>query len=283
MKKIIITEKQFNKLKDTYRLWFDGVDGYGHICENEEDEVTADEVDITSFKPKKELADRIWNNGLINSEVRLHLLDIADDFIDFLDISWVKYKDIVLTGSICNFNWSDKSDIDIHIIFDFKDIDDNVELVKAYVDSKKNEWNSLHDNLKIYNFNVELYVEDINESAISQGIYSLEKNKWIKKPSKNNIKLHSVDTIKDVAAEIMTLIDDLVICFNNCDNDVYLKDINKQITEIIDLVKKMRKSQLESSGEMSIGNIVYKSLRREGYLDLLYNIKNQIYDKLNSL
>lgn len=281
---IKITEEQFSQLKDSYRMGFDSVGGYGHITENSEEEVEASEVDLSSFEPQTHLADEIWDGLELNPRVRLTLLDIADDFIETLDFDFVQYKDIVLTGSICNYNWSDFSDIDIHVIYDFSEIDDNENLIRSYVDAKKQEWSANHDDLAIYGFRVELYVENSNDKpAVSNGIYSLEKNKWIKKPSKDNISLHSTDEIKEISAEFMTMIDDIELCYEAAETNSALEYIQDKITELCELIKDMRKKQLALNGEMAIGNIVYKSLRREGYIDKLYELRNSIYDEINSI
>ena len=92
-----------------------------------------------------------------------------------------------MTGSLCNYNWSTYSDIDLHIVIDFSEISDKKDLVQEYFDAKKNEWNNSHTNLTIHNFNVELYVEDIVNDSVRGGIYSLEQNKWIKKPSYDDL------------------------------------------------------------------------------------------------
>lgn len=281
--KIKITEAQFKNLKDTYRMGFDKSSGCGHISENIEDEVEASEIDLSSFEPQKQLSQEIWDGDKLDSRVRLALLDIAEDFIDTLNLDWVKDKDIVLTGSICNYNWSNYSDIDIHVIYDFSEIDDNTELVRAYADAKKKEWSINHEDLTIYGFNVELYVEDSNEPPVSSGVYSLKKNKWIKKPSKENIRLHSEKEIKDLSAELMTMIDEVELCYEAADYDAALEHVQDKVLEIWDLIKKMRKSQLADEGEMSIGNIAYKILRREGYIDKLHQLRNSIYDEINSI
>ena len=137
-------------------------------------------IDFTSFEPQDELNPKIWeSNGLINSRVRMRLLDIADTFIDSLDIDWVEIDDIILTGSLANFNWSKFSDFDVHVVLRFKDVDERVEFVSNYFNSKKKIWNNEHDNLKIYGFPVEMYVQDSEEDHTSSGIYSLEKiNGW---------------------------------------------------------------------------------------------------------
>ena len=66
----------------------------------------ADEVKLDSFKAEDHLAPKIWKGMMLNSKVRLKLLDIADDFWDTCNLGWVKLRGIHLTGSICNFNWS---------------------------------------------------------------------------------------------------------------------------------------------------------------------------------
>ena len=272
---------------DQFSVGFDadGALGYAHVVgENIFPEVDAKDVSLSSFKNNDELNPKIWYNGKLNSRVRLRLLDIADDFIDFLDIHWVKPLDIVITGSLANFNWSKYSDIDLHIIFDFKEIDDNVELVRNYMDSSKSNWNMSHDNIKIMGFPIEIYVEDKKDNRISSGVYSLQKNEWISKPSSvPNIKLEKY-TIKDKAARLMTKIDDLLDEADECGDDDYKLSIAyKRASLLFNKIKSIRKHGLEDKGEMSVGNIVFKVLRRTGYLDKLYNIKTDLYDRLSSI
>lgn len=282
-KTIIVTEKQFKNLKDTFRLGMEG--GYCHVIdENAEFEVDADQVDLSSFKPKESLTQSLWNGDELNPRVRLRLLDIADDFIDFLGIEGVEPVDIRLTGSICNYNWSDQSDIDVHIVYRFKEIDDDIELVENYVDTKKNEWNDMHDSLTIYGFNVEFYVEDESQVDISAGEYSLEKGEWLKTPSKEDVILKGKDEIKYMSSKIMTILDDYSDLFYYVQDDSHkLEELGNDLEDFRVFLKNMRSQQLDKDGEMAIGNIVYKVLRRTGYLDTLYDLQNKVYDKLNSI
>jgi hypothetical protein len=96
-------------------------------------------VDLSSFTPQDELNPKIWaEDGILNSRVRLRLLDIADEFVDSLDVDWVEVEDIILTGSLANYNWSvEHSDIDLHIIIDYKKVDKRVDFVREYFNSKK--------------------------------------------------------------------------------------------------------------------------------------------------
>ena len=280
---IKITESQFNHLKHINRLGLGESQAQTCIVENMENELDSDDVDLTSFKPRETLSSDIWENDKINSRVRLQLLDIADDFIDFLGFDDAKHKDVVLTGSICNFNWSEQSDIDMHIIYDFEDISDNVELIRAYADAKKNEWNDMHESLTIYGFNVELYVEDVKEKAVSKGVYSLERNEWLQKPSHEGMELPDTAEVQEIASEIATMIEELEESYEACEIDSDLERLLNASEGLIGYVHSMRKKQLGSNGEMSVGNIVYKYLRREEYMNRLYDLQNRIYDSLNSI
>jgi hypothetical protein len=255
------------------------------ITENIETEVEANEVSLDSFKKQKELAPKIWNGDKLNSRVRLKLLDIADDFWETTDIGWVKPKGIVLMGSICNYNWSKSSDIDLHLQVDFSEVDEKKDFVQEYFNGKKNEWNEEHSNLKIFGFPVELYVEDIDADTNSGGIYDLEENDWIKKPSKDGIKQIGLDkySIKDKSAKIMTDIDDLYDLFKKTDDDAKLRKIGEKAHNLLGKIKAMRKDGLSRGGESDKDNIVYKVLRRTGYMDILWNLSSQLYDKLNSI
>ena len=255
------------------------------MSENIESEVEASEVKLDSFKKRDTLAPKIWDGFDLNPKVRLKLLDIADDFWEFVNLNWVKRKGIYLTGSICNFNWSKHSDIDMHIVVDFSDVDDREDFVQDYFNSKKDEWNTEHSKLKIYGFQVELYIENVNAETESGGIYDLEDNSWVKKPNSDNIKPIGLDkyTIKDKSAELMTKVDDLYDKFKVTDDDAELRAIGNEASDILDGIKKMRKVGLKRGGESDKFNIVYKVLRRAGYIDKLWNLKSSLYDKLNSI
>ena len=296
--KIILPEKRFLRLKNNLfenkslndkstigSECNDGNSDYFHIEENQELEVDSSEINLSSFKKENHLAPKIWKGSKINSRVRLKLLDIADDFWDTCNLNWVKLKGIHLTGSICNFNWSKFSDIDLHLVVDFSDIDERVDFVQQYFDAKKNEWNSEHDNLKIYGFPVELYVEDINAKTQSGGLYDLEKNSWIKEPSANDINPIGLNKyeIKEKSANIMTKIDDYENLLNSTDDDAKLRKLGIKAHNLLMKIKKMRKYGLKRGGESDPYNIIYKVLRRTEYLDKLWGISSKLYDKLNSI
>lgn len=248
------------------------------------EEITSKDISLKSFEIQDELNPKIWVNNKINSRVRLRLLDIADDFMKNLSISWVKPKDIVVTGSIANYNWSKYSDIDLHIILDYKKVYKKQEFVEDYFDAKKEIWKRDHENLTIYGFPVEVYVQDVNSDNESTGVYSIEKNKWIIEPSPiQDVKINS-KYVKVYAAKIITQIDKLdKICKEEKDN-IKIEKASKQIKKIFDKLKGIRKEGLKSKyGEMSSGNIIYKIIRRMGYLDKIWDNINNTYNKINSI
>lgn len=253
------------------------------------EETSPDSIDLSSFNIKKELNPKFWKNGLLDSRIRLKLMDIADDFIDFLGIDWVKPDDIIMTGSLANFNWNKKySDIDLHILIDFSKVDKRKDFVKKYFDSLKNSWNEQHEDLSIFGFPVEVYVQDTNESHTSTGVYSLDKNEWIKEPERKKLATSKVNKslIRNKVANYINQIDNLEEKYNtNKDNDFKVRKISEKLEKLWDTIKNERKSELnnETGKEISNGNIIFKCLRRLNYIDKLYDLKTKTYDKMNSL
>lgn len=236
--------------------------------------VSSDLEPVKSFRLKDDLNPKLWTDFEINEEVKEDLLKIASDFYSSTDLN-ADVKDIVLTGSLANYNWSEKySDYDLHILINFKDVDDNVVLVKKFVDSAKNIWNKDND-IRIKGYEVEVYIQDISEPHKSTGIFSLLKDKWIVRPEKVDVEPDE-DMIKEKAKSIMMAIDDIE---DEVDEDKYEAFIEK-IDKVWNKVKDYRKSGLDSEGgEFSTGNFVFKLLRRNGYISKIMSLKKESYDK----
>lgn len=256
-----------------------------YMNENIENEISSDEVDLSSFNIKKKLNPDFWVDGHLDSRIRMKLLDIAEDFINDLNIK-IKPVDIIMTGSLANFNWSKKySDIDLHILYDFSEIDDNIEFIKKYFDGQKSLWNQKHKDLTIYGFNVEVYVQDADEKHHASGIYSIEKDKWLIEPDIENLTASKVNKeyIKQLTSEIATKIDELEYDFKKAKDDEYkIRKIHEKAEKLFNEIKLMRKIGFEKSGgkEISNKNIVFKWLRRYGYIEKLSLLKTKCYDIL---
>lgn len=276
-----MSEQPERKIKDKSQYVRQGLIHYG---DGEAlNEVSASEISLKSFEVQDELNPKFWINGKINSRVRLKLLDIADEFFDSLTVNWVKPKDVVLTGSIANYNWSKYSDVDVHILVDFKSVWKKTEFVKDYFDSKKEIWTQEHDGLKIYGFPVEVYVEDTNIKNPSTGIYSLYKDKWLVEPNDfQNAKLNK-SYVKSHSAKIMTEIDNIEDKLKKTTDNHKLETYSSKMKNLFDKLKKQRQESLNKHGEYGTYNIIWKVLRRSGHLDNIWNIINNIYNKINSI
>ena len=235
--------------------------------------IQADLEPVKSFEIKDELNPKVWDGEEINQEVREKLLQIAQDFYDGTELE-ADVQDIILTGSLANYNWSEKySDYDLHILIDFVEINDDEELVKKYCDSVKNIWNGLHD-IKIEGYEVEVYIQGIKEPHKASGIYSLLNDEWNIKPSKKDFEPDE-ESIREKAKSAMMMVDGLE---GDIDEDKY-EEFQKKLDKVWDKIKNYRKSGLATEGgEFSTGNLVFKLLRRNGYIGKVLTLKRKSYD-----
>lgn len=255
-------------------------------------EADENDVDISSFKLKPELNDKFWNGDRLDIMARRKMLTIARDFITKFKIADFSIIDVVMTGSLANYNWNEKySDIDLHIVVDFEEINDDTELVSEFFDAVKTNWNNKHKNINIYGYPVEIYVQDKNEKHVSSGVYSVLYDEWITKPSLGNMeKSMSIvgdSDIKAITSSIMTDIEEteerLETAIENNDIDE-IEDVGEDAHDIYDRIKELRKSGLGMTGsELSQGNLIFKTLRRNGYIEKLRDIKRSVYDYIHSL
>jgi murein DD-endopeptidase MepM/ murein hydrolase activator NlpD len=234
---------------------------------------------IDSFKLQDKLDPSIWllknGNYTMKPNIRRNLLEIAYDFIDSLNVDAV-FSDVVVTGSLANFNWSKYSDIDIHIIVDYNQFPKHSrELYDELFRMKKTIHSNKHD-ITIYNYDVEIYVEDENVQIDTKNVgrFSILNDEWLTYPSKNNIKIN-VKNIKEKANQWMKIIDGVLDNIEDEDIENAKKLIDKYKTKL----RKFRKCGIDKGGEYSEENLVFKILRRNEYLDKLKNAKNKLIDK----
>lgn len=236
-------------------------------------------IDIKSLSIKDNLNEEIWTEEkTLKPEIREKLIGIAEDFFEELDIPWAELEDIRFTGSLANYNWSKYSDVDLHLVIDYRLVDENVDLVEEYFKARKNLWNNQHD-ISIHGFDVEVYVEDAQGEHFSSGVYSVLMDEWITEPKPVKPQIDK-KAIRNKTKVIMRLIDDLVV-------EKFKEKKYEEAIEAAELmsekVKKMRQSGLESGGEYSVENLTFKILRRNGTLDKLYEIKLDSYDRMMSV
>lgn len=235
------------------------------------DEVSLDKIKVPSNLFHDTLNPKIWDeNQELKPYIREHIIDIANKFCEYLEIGDLKIKSIKFVGSMANYNWNDKSDVDIHIFVDFSKINKDKKLVTDFLEAKKDLWNQKHD-IQIKGYPTEIYIQDIDSPMHSSAIFNITKNKWEQQPEKENIK---IDT-KLIAKKIKKIVDQI----ENVDSEV-MTDEERYIAadNLKKKIKKLRTSSLEEKGEFSDGNIIFKFLRNKGYLQKLSDLKLDCFD-----
>lgn len=217
---------------------------------------------------------KIWKNEELLPEVREKIEQITDLFLDKLADSEIdiEVEDIYILGSNANFNYSDESDLDVHIIADSKFNCDKDHLTKLY-QAYKSIFNDKYD-IKINGINVELYVElndNLSAGKNSKGIYSINSG-WIKKP--DVYELPEIDEA-EVESQTADWEDRYLKIFEN----PTIEDITKYLDDIYDL----RINSIQKDGEFGIGNLVFKEIRKLNYIQELRDLKIKLETETLSL
>jgi hypothetical protein len=221
---------------------------------------------ISEFTPpieiNKTLNPKLWEDEELREDTREALINIAKEFYDFLDTE-VTVLDLLITGSQVNYNYTKHSDLDLHLIVPFSQVDCDLP-VKEFFESKRKLWNKSR-NINIRGVPVELYVEDVDEPAVSS-TYSVIKNRWIKKPNFSDVR-YDEDAVMKLVSSWERVIDSAVQSKN--------LDACKKVRE---LLTTFRKSGLARYGEFGVPNLVFKSLRNDGKIELLMNTITDLSD-----
>jgi hypothetical protein len=242
--------------------------GFGAIGESEVDAIP---------QIKDDLNGDIWaEDNKLKPEISEKLLKIAKDFYERLDLP-VPILDITFTGSMANYNWTSMSDIDLHIVVDYLDINENQELVRNYLMEAKSNWNRAHD-IKIKGHEVEIYVQDSNEPHHSTGVYSVSDDVWIISPRKKTFEV-SEDAVEQKAEHFIKMIDGIQKRF---DEEKY-EEVYGDTERLSDKLKNYRQSGLEAGGEFSVENLVFKYLRNTEEIGKIMDLKGDSYDAMMSV
>ena len=236
-----------------------------------------DNEDFMAFDIQPDLNQKLWDaDKAVRPGIKAALVDIVEEFMEGLDMD-LDVKDVIVTGSIANYNWSKFSDIDIHILLDFKEVNDNEEMVKRFFDSVRSNWNKLH-NIQVKGHEVEIYIQDEHEPHISTGVYSLLDDRWLVKPKKIRPAIDRATATKKMK-HLAREIDKLSAIFDSGASERAF-DVAERIKNKL---KKMRQAGLDHSGIYSPENLAFKMLRRSGDIEQLFSIYTQAYDKIYSV
>ena len=213
---------------------------------------------------------RLWDNSEhLHPQVKEKLLEVAKDFQEFLGVEDLQVKDITISGSNAAYSYTDKSDIDLHLVVDIPDTKYD-EVFRELFDAKKYQYNDQH-NIKIGGSDVELYVQPSDQEHHSQGVYSLLRNSWLSVPKRRRAEINDSavrDKVQDLSARI-----DSAVASGDYDH----------IANLQSKIKTMRQTGLEQNGEFGTDNIAFKLLRNQGYIKKLIDARNAARDQQLSL
>jgi len=220
---------------------------------------------IREYHTHRTLNPKIWTGDVMHSKLRTGLLKIANAFYKFIDVD-AEVCDIILIGSNANYNWTQYSDIDLHVVINYMQAGSNLHFVKKYMQTKKSLWNFRHP-LKYKNIPIELYVQDSNENLHSSvGVFSVMHNKWLNKPKATLISVDDA-SIEQKARPFEFEIDAIK------ESD---PKASKKIARLKKRLKRLRQSGLDAEGEYSVENMAYKHLRNKGYIERLNRLEQKI-------
>lgn len=249
----------------------------------------ADVVEAQSSK-KVTLVEAVEKHNTLNSKlftkeeilketVRKKMLEIVDEFLANLKEQNIEIKvdDILMVGSNANYNYTKDSDIDLHIIANTKNMKYEMEIANALYSAYRTLFNKNLD-INLYDIPLELYVEVENTPRNSNGVYSVKKDKWIKKPVQEEIPEYNKEAVDKLVDKWEKKCKDLLdkIAADKLEDE-------KQVVKLIeDIYEKLRKTGVAKS-EYAVENLAFKELRNKGYLDKLKAAKHELISKRLSL
>ncbi len=205
----------------------------------------------------------------MHPNVRAKILNEVLLFYSFLGVKSLKLDDIIVAGSNAGYNYTAKSDLDIHLVVNYQNIPDS-DILKNLFDTKRFLW-SFYYSIKIHHIPTEMYVQDASQPVDSNGIYSVLKGEWLKIPDPKDPKYND--------AEISQIFDATV---TDIQQVLKIPSIN-HINHLLSRIHALRSEGLAAGGEYSTKNVVYKMLRSKGYIDKLLAQKQKLIDKKYSL
>lgn len=227
---------------------------------------------VTEFsKPielHSELNPLLWENDQLRPEIAQHLLKIAKDFIEFVDVP-LEVEDIIVAGANANYTYTEYSDLDLHVVVDYSKVSCDREAAELF-DSKRLLYKQRYK-IKVLDIPVEPGIEDSENPTVSAA-YSILNKEWIRPPVKE-LPFYDEAEVKEVSEQWKDIIrlamrtGDLEIC-----------------RTVLKMLRKFRKIGLASKqGEFSVPNLVYKSLRNDKTIEGMQTLVDKLHDQTLSV
>lgn len=234
-----------------------------------------------AFEYHDKLNSKFWKDFRLDKKTSSKLVDIALDFYRGLKTN-APLEDIEFTGSLTNYTYTNKSDIDLHLKLDFSKVKAEPEVTKQLFEGEKYKWNLNHD-IHIKDHPIEIYIEDVAiKPYATKPVYSLLNNQWIQKPVYNPPKIDEQNVNKKYES-FKDEIDSLISLFHKTKDKNQFRLIHNRAKKIKEKLSTSRKECMKDKTvifDFCIENLVFKKLRDAGYLDKLNDLKNESYDKI---
>jgi len=231
---------------------------------------------LKSLEPSENMSEVLWQDMRLREEAEDLLLQVANDFLSSLDLD-VPMKDLYIVGSMASLNYSEFSDIDLHIVLDFGDISSDKDLLRKYFYLAKSKWNRTRK-VMIGGHDVEIYVEDLSDERLPTATYSVMRKEWINQPSMEGLEIDYQGVTKKVT-EKMSEVDELESLYE----DGEYKEAYEFGTLLRQKIKRFRQAGLDKRGEYSNENLAFKLLRRSGALDRINDYVKSSYAEMVSI
>jgi hypothetical protein len=219
-----------------------------------------------SLEYHSELNQKLWVGSRLKEDVRTKLLNFGYAWANFAKIPREMIMDIIMTGGNANYNYTPKSDIDVHLVIDRNALGSNREFVDEYLQDKKVLWTLTHK-ISILGYQIEPYAQDNTDRyPANQGVYSLKRDRWIQFPNRGNYNWKDDPGLKRKVMFYKHIIDQII---KNKMDIGSVRDIKSKIRD-------MRGAAIAKGGEFSFENLVFKELRNRGYLDKLNRYEMRI-------
>ena len=224
------------------------------------------ELDL-GFEQHNELNPLLWQGEDLRPEVKMALLKIAKDFIEYVEVPF-EVKDLVLTGSQLGYYYTKHSDLDLHIIVDFDTVNCDREAAELF-DTKRLLYKKQYD-ISIHGVPVEVYIEDSNFPAVS-ATYSLGQGSWKVKPDRQPEEIDSEEIVR--MSKIWSTVIGKAIESNDLETG----------RKVLKMLRNYRKLGLKQTGEYGIENLVYKTLRNSKIIENLMKMIGDLHDQSLSI
>jgi hypothetical protein len=215
----------------------------------------------------------IWDGEYLRTDVRVAILEVVNKYVEDSEVLTLDdVIDIELLGSNASYNYTKDSDLDVHLVVNMEILSSDPALVQIACNAEKALFNKAY-NITIKGIDIELYVEDVKTGAVSNGVFSVSKNEWLKRPVPKDIPDFKDDE------EYLGLLDAWMIKAKKACSSKSRAEVNAFINDLYNL----RRISIMTDGEYALGNLVFKEIRNHGLLQELKDLQNVLASKELSL